>query len=162
MLRTPVSGSHAEFMTHITYIAWRRRNLTGWEIKDGEKKIKAPNKRNAYLYKASQFRRTTKYIRQNHHTVKHNNSLKQFWLIFGQHSLEPCHPVHHCYSIWPSSGNITNVPTESLWRHHRIASCQKGYVFYSPPSLQIEQRKYAAMRCKGWGMTGAASAGDSY
>lgn len=82
-------------------------------------------------------------------------------LKFRQRSVKPCHPAHHCDSIWPSTGNITNLPTESLCRHHWITPCHKGCAFYSPLTLQAEHRKYAARRSKGREMAGAASAGDS-
>lgn len=39
------------------------------------------------------------------------------------------HPVDHCYSLRAITGNITNVPAESLWTHRWITFCQKGNSF---------------------------------
>lgn len=87
-------------------------------------------------------------------------------LIFRQPFVRSCHPVHHCDSICPCTGNITNLPTGSLWRHHRIAlSAIKAvlfFFFYSTSTLQAEIRKYATRRSKAGGTPGATSAADSF
>lgn len=87
--------------------------------------------------------------------VHHQGSTQQrtpencTWLKFRQRRVKACHPAHHCDSIWPSTGNITNLPTESLCRHHWIAPCHKGCAFYSPPMQSIENIPQGDPRLEG-------------
>lgn len=55
----------------------------------------------------------------------------------------------------------TNLPTESLCRHHYVALCQKVCAFYSPPAPQAECRKYAMRRSEGGETSGTSSTGES-
>lgn len=56
-----------------------------------------------------------------------------------QSSDKPFHPEHHCYSIWPRTGNIIRAHREPA---KILLNSQEGYTFYSPsnphphPSLQ--------------------------
>lgn len=78
-----------------------------------------------------------------------------------QSSDKPLHPEHHCYSIWPRTGNIIRAHREPA---KILLNSQEGYTFYSPsnpPPQPTEHRLYTTRRSNRRGVTEATSAGDS-